>query len=309
MLACDGAGAVDFQEAVAPDPDDRPLQIGIWHPSGIAATRLPLVVLSHGTGGTFLDQRPTALALAEAGFIAVGALHTGDNYRDRSYVAKGTHLVGRPRHVARVIDYMLSSWSQRERIDPARIGIFGFSAGGFTALVVIGGQPDLSAAAGFCEQHPEDGDCALMRRNDLAKRWQEQSPKNDWAHDPRVRAAVVVAPAAGYVFAPHGLSKVRVPVQLWAGARDRVVDTATKTAVVRRLLPQPPEYHEIEGATHFAFIGPCPPALLAIMTERSGTGEDNPCLDPPGFDRAAFHASFNREVVRFLSEKLAPPPH
>lgn len=150
MLVSDGAGAVDFQEAVAPDPDDRPLQIGIWYPSGIAATRLPLVVLSHGSGGTFMDQRPTALALAEAGFIAVGALHTGDNYRDPSYVAKGTHLLGRPRHVARVIDYMLSSWPQRERIDPARIGIFGFSAGGFTALVVIGGQPDLSARSLGC---------------------------------------------------------------------------------------------------------------------------------------------------------------
>ena len=39
---------------------------------------------------------------------------------------------------------MLASWPHHDALDPSRIGMFGFSAGGFTALVAIGGTPDLT---------------------------------------------------------------------------------------------------------------------------------------------------------------------
>src|SRR5215510_12234884 len=146
-----GAGAIGFEEAVAPDPGDRPLQIGIWYPTrDETRTVLPLIVFSHGTAGGYEDLRPTAVALAEAGFIAVGVTHTGNNFKDNSYVAQGRHLIERPRHIARVLDYMLTSWGAHDRIDSQRIGMFGFSAGAFTALVIIGGEADFSRAAALC---------------------------------------------------------------------------------------------------------------------------------------------------------------
>ncbi len=39
---------------------------------------------------------------------------------------------------------MLSTWQGRAAIDPQRVGMFGFSAGGFTALAIIGGVPDFT---------------------------------------------------------------------------------------------------------------------------------------------------------------------
>jgi predicted dienelactone hydrolase len=38
---------------------------------------------------------------------------------------------------------MLGEWPDAARIDAERIGLYGFSFGGYTGLAVIGGNPDL----------------------------------------------------------------------------------------------------------------------------------------------------------------------
>ena len=87
---------------------------------------LPLVVMSHGNGGSFLGHHDTAIALADAGFVVAAVTHTGDNYKDQS---RGTDVMDRPRQMSRVIDHMLSSWDGRGTIDAARVGMFGFFVG------------------------------------------------------------------------------------------------------------------------------------------------------------------------------------
>jgi predicted dienelactone hydrolase len=99
----------------------------------VAGSQLPLVVILHGVQGSLANHYDTALALAEAGFV-VAAVTQGDDIA----------LVERPRHVVRAIDYMLARWPDRARLDPARIGLYGFSVGGFTALVTIGGVPEFA---------------------------------------------------------------------------------------------------------------------------------------------------------------------
>src|SRR5262249_37290713 len=150
-----------------PDPDGPALEAGIWYPSeaapasqpiglyrqtvatnaAVAGRGLPLIVMSHGSGGSFADHYDTALALAEAGFVVAAVTHTGDNYRDQSGF---TRVENRPRHIKALVDYMLASWPHHDLLDPARIGMFGFSAGGFTALVMVGGIPDLALVAPYC---------------------------------------------------------------------------------------------------------------------------------------------------------------
>jgi len=91
LASSGGAGAIGFRQAAAPDPQGQPLELDIWYPSeapaaphslgpfeqtvavdgAIAGSQLPLIVISHGTGGAAETHYDTALALAEAGFIAV----------------------------------------------------------------------------------------------------------------------------------------------------------------------------------------------------------------------------------------------
>jgi hypothetical protein len=67
---------------------------------------------------------------------------------------------------------------------------------------------------------------------------------------------------------------------------------------VRALLPHAPEYVVVEGAGHFAFISPFPPALIGTVGP--------PAQDPPGFDREEFQARLEAEVCQFLARVLAP---
>eukprot|EP01031_Cornospumella_fuschlensis_P008156 gene8156-10060_t len=50
----------------------------------IATGHFPLVLLSHGNGGSPLAHHDLATALARRGFVVLAVLHTGDNYKDQS---------------------------------------------------------------------------------------------------------------------------------------------------------------------------------------------------------------------------------
>jgi predicted dienelactone hydrolase len=65
---------------------------------------------------------------------------------------------------------------------------------------------------------------------------------------------------------------------------------------VRDRLGRKPEFYSVPGAGHFDFLPPCPPELATALPDL--------CRSQPGFDRAAFHVAFNREVVRFFQATL-----
>jgi predicted dienelactone hydrolase len=318
MVAATPALAVGFEQVMVPDPDGPPLEVGIWYPSdapassqrlglyqqtvatggAVAGRGLPLVVVSHGTGGSFEGHYDTALALAEAGFVVAAVTHTGDNYRDQSQVGR---LENRPRHIKVLIDYMLASWRQHDALDQRRIAMFGFSAGGFTALVAIGGTPDLRTVGPYCAAHPDEWSCRMLKERKINVSTDASGPAATpptWVHDPRIAAAVIAAPAVGYAFSAEALAGVRIPIQLWRGDSDEILPHPNYAQAVYDRLPAKPEYHVVPNAGHFAFLAPCTAALAAMVPDI--------CRDPAGFDRAAFHREFNPAVVAFFKAKLPP---
>jgi predicted dienelactone hydrolase len=308
------AASVGFQQVSVPDGTDPPLEAGIWYPSEAPASRerlgldeqtvardgallgsgLPLVLISHGTGGWFASHADTAAALAEAGFVVAAVTHTGDNFRDQS---RALRIQGRPEHVVRLLDHMLTAWPEHARIDPGRIGVFGFSAGGFTALVLAGGTPDFRRIAPHCDAHPDEWTCRLLRDHAADMASLPPPAAADWRHESRLRAAVIASPALGYTFGTEGLAGVRIPVQLWRGDSDAILPQPFYAQAVADALPRPPEYHVVANAGHFSFLAPCGPAMAAMLPDI--------CRDAPGFDRAAFHTQFNASVVAFFTRTLA----
>jgi predicted dienelactone hydrolase len=302
-----------FERVTVPDPDGPPLEAGIWYPSNAPASpqqiglyqqtvapggaitghALPLIVISHGSGGSLEGHYDTALALVEAGFVVAAVTHTGDNYRDHSGFAQ---VENRPRHIKALVDYMLSSWPQRDRLDPARIGMFGFSAGGFTALVMVGGTPDLTRVAENCRAHPDEWACRKLK--EFAS--EAHATPVVFVHDPRIVAAVIAAPAIGYSFTPQGLAGVTASIQLWRGDSDEILPHPRHAQNVYESLPVKPDYHVVPNAGHFAFLAPC-----TAMAEKFAP---DICRDPAGFDRAAFHQQFNPALVAFLKAKLPAQP-
>lgn len=300
------AQTVGFQALSVPVAGDKPLRVGIWYPSrspeaparlglgeqtvaadgAISGKRHPLIVISHGTGGWYGSHDDTARALARAGFVVAAVSHTGDTFDDRS---RATRMADRPGQLTKVIDYMTGEWPDRAAIDPRKVGVFGFSSGGFTALVAIGGEPDMRLVGPHCAEHPGYFDCNLLRQSG-------DTPANGpWVHDARIRAAVIAAPALGFTFAPKGLAKVKVPVQLWRAEQDSVLPHPLYAEAVRGLLPRAPDYRVAEGADHYDFLAPCGPGMAKAAPAVCGG---------KGFDRAAFHAGFNADVVAFFRKTL-----
>ena len=302
--------SIGFTTVDVPDPNGPPLAVGIWYPASgpasphslalftqtvapdasPAGTGHPLVVISHGNGGSLSSHYDTALALAEAGFVVAAVTHTGDNYRDHHLEAR---LWMRPPQVSAMLDYVLHSWAGHGAIDPERVGMFGFSAGGFTALVSVGGKPDLSTVRRLCKTHAHTFTSLSAR----AHASDTGSPAAaNWAADPRSRAAVVAAPALGFAFTKAGMASVTVPVQLWAAADDHILPVADYAGAVHEAWPRPLDYHLVPGADHFDFLAPCSPGLAQVAPPI--------CQEANGFDRTAFHARFNAAVVAFFQQAL-----
>src|ERR1700759_2057443 len=266
--------AAGFEQIMVPDPAGAPLEVGVWYPSdapaapqrlglfgqavphrgAVAGAGLPFIVMAHGTGGSFEGHYDTALALAESGFVVAAVTHTGDNYRDQSQVSR---LDNRPRHIKALIDYMLASWQHHEALDPARVGMFGFSAGGFTALVAIGGTPDMRTVAPYCAAHPEEWACRMLREHNVDLSANSGRAEANWVHDPRIAAAVIAAPAVAYAFSAEALAAVTAPIQLWRGDSDEILPHPNYAQAIYDRLSVKPEYHVVANAGHFAFLAPC----------------------------------------------------
>ncbi len=308
---------VGFEIIQIPDADGYPFPVGVWYPTQvqpkpttmlsivlmdvarnapISGRDLPLVVISHGNGGGPASHVDLALALANDGYIVAAPMHSGDNYADQSAVGSVSWLSVRTKELHATVDYMLKDWQGHDRINPERIGAFGFSAGAFTVLTAVGAQPDLHIIAKHCVESPELV-CDLLRSvNSPYLNTDTPTTGDAFLPDLRIKAAVVAAPGLGFTMVPDGLDNVRVPIQLWSADNDINVPYSTNTKLVREALGSWVEFHSVVGASHFSFLAPCgllgPPAI---------------CKDQGQFDRKAFHKNMNASIIAFFEKNMKNP--
>uniref|UniRef100_A0A939S313 Hydrolase n=1 Tax=Bradyrhizobium barranii subsp. barranii TaxID=2823807 RepID=A0A939S313_9BRAD len=250
----------------------------------VTGTRLPLVIVSHGNSGYFALHLDIIEALANAGFIVAAINHPGNNTNDMS--ERGMSVwTSRPAHMVRLLDFMLHEWKDKAAIDPARVGLFGFSLGAFTGLVLVGGQPDFRRLV--CKQENKSAVCEELRAGEFPP---------DPPHDARIKAAVIADPAVSFSFTPENLAGIGAPLQVWRSELGGGGVDAAGVARVTGSLPGKPDIHVVR-AGHYAFLPPCTAELAALRPQV--------CSDPEGFDRAAFHREFDVAVVRFFREQLA----
>jgi len=312
--------AAGFREIRVEDPGNPDLKVGLWHPTTQPAPAEPntefemavaldaplsnsnggLIIISHGFGGWYAGHADTAAALADAGFLVAAPSHTGNTWSDMSSTIDRWAL-DRPRHISRVIDHVLADQEFKTVVDPQKIGVYGFSAGGYTALGLIGAVPDLNHAHIFCQQNPQEFACTEGMLEQMSAAGMAELSDAAWGADPRIQAAVIAAPGLGFAYTRESLSGVKAAVQLWSGELDSSVPTATNAASLAARLPTAPETHWIDKASHFAFM---------VVACREAFKQNDPeeyqlvCGDIDGFDRRAFHVEMHLEMVRFFNQSF-----
>jgi predicted dienelactone hydrolase len=226
--------------------------------------RFPLVVISHGNGGSHLLYRTIAVHLARNGYIVALPEHPGNNRNDNRLEGTHENLENRPRHVRLTLDAVLSDAGFAAGTRPDEVALIGHSIGAYTALAVAGGRP-----------------------------WSETRQKVEVVADPRVRALVLLAPATGWYLAPESLLDVDVPILLLLAEHDPFTPRWNADVVLAGVADRAKvTCRMIENAGHFSFLSPFPPAMKNAAFR--------PSVDPEGFDREEFHRRLPGEVLEFL---------
>jgi predicted dienelactone hydrolase len=236
----------------------------------VAAGTYPLVIISHGSGGSPLVYRQLAAHLARSGFIVAAPEHPGNNRNDNRLADALENFEGRPRNVSLAIDGVLNDAELGPHIARQRIGMIGHSLGGYTALAVAGGVPRFP-----------------YNSNDVV----------NVKPDSRVKALVLLAPATPWYIAEGSLANVTVPILMLTAEHDAFTPSQHGDIVARGIPDRAKLRHRcVPDAGHFSFMSPFP----AFM-HRPGFP---PAIDPEGFDRAAFQAPLAQEIGAFLKATL-----
>jgi predicted dienelactone hydrolase len=236
----------------------------------------PLVVISHGSGGTPLLYRTLARHLANNGFVVGIPEHPYNNRNDNSLAGTVENLVNRPRHIRSAIDWFFENKAFSPFLKSDAVAIIGHSMGGYTALALAGGIPTP------LPREAEDGHVSHI----------------DVKPDPRVKTLVLLAPAAVWFGARGALSKVTIPILMLVGEKDKHTPYERHARLVLDGVPDKTKIQckVVENAGHFSFLSPFPQHMIKESFP--------PSQDPPGFDRVRFHHAMNAEILDFLSRTL-----
>jgi predicted dienelactone hydrolase len=270
------------------------------------ADRLPLVLLSHGTGGSSAQLSWLAERLVQAGFLVAGVNHHGNTAVEAESWPAGFVLPGeRARDLSVLLDRLVGHERFGPLIDPERIGAAGFSLGGFTALSMAGLTLPFETWAERCEGQEKPAcrlppeatfsiaDVRALSDHDSAfQAGIERSRRS--APDERISALYGMAPALLTLLNQQEAARGSVPVRvLLAEADDQVLLDPTRSAVAR-LFPQA-SIEIVPAAGHYAFLAPC--GFWSGLFVRL-------CNDPAGVDRVALHRWIAADAVDFFDNAL-----
>jgi predicted dienelactone hydrolase len=257
-------------------PPGAPLfTVGAAAPDAVFAdaTPRPVILFSHGFGGTARMMAWFCLPLARAGYIVVAVDHPGNNGLDAMTVAGATMFWDRPGDLAAALAAAKADPAIGPHLDLARLGVAGFSAGGFTAIASTGARVDLRRFQAFCQANPTDGICAPQKefavtqaQAQAALSSPQLAPEVAHAGDDHaiggVRAAFAIAPAIVQAFVPASLAADQTPIAIILGDADPVAPPVTNGLSAAKLLPHA-ELKVLPGVGHYDFLSTCTAAGVA----------------------------------------------
>ena len=272
-----------------------------------------LVVISHGSGGSPWVHADVARALVEAGFVVALPEHHADNYRDPSNPGPASWAL-RPAEVSRAIDAVAHDARFAPLLATDKVGVYGGSAGGHTALELAGGRWSPAAFRRHCEAHIAedfsscvgfitrldgnllDGLKKLVALGVIRHRFDDET----WhSHtDPRIAAALALVPFAAD-FDPASLAAPRIPLGLVLAGKDVNQVPRFHGGAVRAACRTCELVADLRDASHGVMLSPLPPL-------EPGSIASTLLADPPGFDRATVLPALDRRVVAFFTRHLLP---
>jgi predicted dienelactone hydrolase len=310
--AADGPVTVFYPTAAAPAPVRRgPFVFSLAEDGAPVRGNGRLVVVSHGSGGSAWVHADLAQALVDAGFVVAFPEHRGDSTRDPSHPGPDSWTI-RPTEVVHAIDAVGRDARFASLLDLDRVGMYGMSAGGHTALSLAGGRWSPALFARHC-----DADLAADFQSCVGLITQQTGSLLDPVRravaraiiqhrfgaderlrvdgDPRIAAIVAGVPAAAD-FDMSSLAAPRVPLGLVTAREDRWLIPRFHGERVLEACKSCERIAEFPDGGHGALLAPPPPGLTGLVGELLN--------DPPGFDRVHEAPAVDAKIVAFFRRHL-----
>lgn len=260
---------------------------------------LPMVVLSHGSGGNARQLGWLTTELARAGFLVAAVDHPGTMSRD-SLPERTVMIWERPQDLSALIDQVLQQSPAGVTADPERIGAMGFSLGGFSALSVAGETVSKELFIDYCARNAGLVDCGWMQAAGVDFTSIDQTLYEASYKDPRVRLAVAVDPALPQAVPEGGTAALDMPVLVLNLGNPDTIPAAMRADTLAQRMPEA-HYMAIPGAFHFSFLTECSPMGVFMI---GVAGDDNICSDRGVRPRAEIHADALARILPFLREEF-----
>ncbi|ELS02645.1 putative dienelactone hydrolase [Xenococcus sp. PCC 7305] len=205
---------------------ERSFHVDLYQPARSQRDNTPVLIISHGLGSTTEEFAPIAQHLASYGFVVAVPQHIGSDSEQKDALFSGlsrevfltSEFIDRPLDISYVIDELerrnLEEFDGKLVLD--KVGVFGHSFGGYTALAIAGATIDFDHLERECTIGEGRLNTALLlqcQALDLER--QEYNFR-----DERVVAVLGHNPVNRTIFGPQGLSSIQIPILLGAGSYD-----------------------------------------------------------------------------------------
>jgi predicted dienelactone hydrolase len=302
---------------------NRPLVTEIWYPTTdtlkasdkkvspflrdytvrdgrLPAGKLPLIMVSHGTGGNRLSLEWIAQSLVRSGFMVAAVDHWG-NTSDNKIPAEFLKAWERPQDISFVLTQLLKDQDFNAVIDPHKIGALGFSFGGYTVIALAGGIVDYPVMIHYYRtighrevEFPEFPGLSRLLYDPALLAATKHIPN---LKDSRIKAFFALSPGTGPGFIrKQQFSTVHGPVLITGSKADSMAPVNTNAKVYHRLISGS-HYYEFGGNVgHYVMLGEANDELKKEAPI--------PFVDDPSVNRHQIHLKIDSLATDFFKRHL-----
>lgn len=297
----------------------RPVRVHLWYPTESVAVSeligqnglfygehvrpdappvsgpLPVVVLSHGSGGNAERLGWLAGYLASKGMIVAAPDHPGTTSGDSDPFQ--TPLVWeRIADLKAALDLLGSAPPLALEPDMTHVASLGFSLGGYSALGLGGVRVQRDVFIAHCAAKPQAADCAWMLAAGVDFTAVDAALYDADHRDLRVIATVAIDPALMGAVDMGRLAGLKHPFLIINQGEPATLPDGMDASTLAAAIPGA-EYLTIQGSAHFSFLAECSTLGVIII---GAAGEDNICSDRGLRDRGVVHEELRVAISGFL---------
>jgi predicted dienelactone hydrolase len=263
------AGSINYSKTTVTfvDPKrDRTIVTDLYLPEVNNNNKIPVIIISNGVGAKRTRFRGVAEHLSSHGFAVIIPDHSGSNDRRQQDFFVGLYkenfdfqdFVDRPLDITFILDKLeeLNPIQYQNRLDLKRVGIFGYSFGGTTALALAG------AEISFAQLQEDCGD--KLNPINISILYQCRAlalPKQiNNLEDKRITSAFLFVPFGKSLFGKTGIEKVKIPI-FWQATDEDLITPL--------ILEQTPAFEWLKGTKYLAISRGLPHALITLRSSNN----------------------------------------